>query len=224
MLVVFPHPDDESVMAGGLIQKAMEMGFAVTVLTLTEGSRGKIHINGKGRSVSEIRRGEMAKAMSILGVSDWIMWKFDDGKLKRTSRWIERLLAFLESTNPGVIVTYDLSGVSGHPDHIALSREILRYARRYGVDLLWPSFEGQMKERVVSSKVEKYFVQPELEFEMGIKDSFNKWRASFAHKSQGLKGFVGKPWWWLVFAARKEWYSIFNPKKKYKYRYIGFKI
>lgn len=224
MLVVFPHPDDESVMAGGLIQVAMGMGYVVTVLTLTEGGRGKIHINGRGRSVSEIRRDEMARAMSTLGVADWIMWKFEDGKLRKTNKWRERLLAFLESTTPGVIVSYDLSGVSGHPDHIALSQELVRYVRKNDTDLLWPSFVGSMKARVVSKKVEKYLVYPKFILELDLLTSFKKWKASFSHRSQGLRGFVGKPWWWMMFVAKKEWYSVFEKNRKYKYRHNRFKI
>ncbi|KKT72435.1 MAG: LmbE family protein [Candidatus Collierbacteria bacterium GW2011_GWB1_44_6] len=165
MLVVFPHPDDESVMAGGLIQRAMAGGYQVTVLTLTEGGRGKIHISGRGRSSAEIRRQEMASAMSRLGVSDWIMWKFDDGKLRRTMRWRERLSKFVSETSPGLVVTYDLSGVSGHPDHISLSLEVFRTLKRIKnkkIKLLWVSFAGGNKGRMVDMRVDGYLQKPKL--------------------------------------------------------------
>ena len=225
LLVVFPHPDDESVMAGGLIRRAMELGFAVTVLTLTEGDRGKIFINGRGRSMSEIRRREMAIAMSRLGVADWIMWKFADGRLRKTSRWKERLKNFLNENIFGVIVSYDLSGISGHPDHIALSREVIGYVRKNkSVELIWPSFVGKMRDRISDKRVEKYLGRPVFNLEMGLKESFGKWRAAFAHQSQRLGGFVGRPWWVLIFTARVEYYTRFDPDKKYKFKYFKFKI
>ena len=225
LLVVFPHPDDESVMAGGIIQRALSLGFEVTVLTLTEGGRGEIHVSGKGRTLTEIRRQEMAEAMSRLGVADWIMWKFDDGKLRRTQRWRERLADFIHSTSPGIIVTYDLSGVSGHPDHISAALEIHRTIRRMkGVKLLWVSFEGEMSHRVVDKRVEGYLQTPKYILEMSLSESWSKWRAVFAHKSQNLRGFLKSPWWYLVWTARTEWYSEAEPRRKYRYKFAKFKI
>ncbi len=225
MLVVFPHPDDESVMAGGLIMRAISLGFEVTVLTITEGNRGKIHVSGKGRSVAEIRREEMAQAMSLLGVSDWVMWKFDDGKLKIRNVWKKRLRKFILATNPGVIVSYDLSGVTGHPDHISLAREVLKIVRgNPQIKLLWSTFEAEWRGKIVNMAVEKYLTRAEYLMEMGLRESFKKWRGAFSHKSQGLKGFMRQPWWRLSFLARTEWYSEAKMNKKYQFRYIPFRI
>lgn len=225
LLVVFPHPDDESVMAGGIILRAIKAGFQVTVLTLTEGNNGKIFGNGKGRSLAEIRRAEMAEAMSRLGVVDWIMWKFGDGKLRRTNKWRERLGSFLMETNPGLVVSYDFSGISGHPDHIAAAVEIFRTVKKMkNTRLFWASFKGSMKEKAVERRIEKYLQKPKFILEMSMEESFSKWWAVFAHKSQNLRGFLGSPWWYLMFSARTEWYSEADFGKKYKYKYVGFKI
>ncbi len=225
ILFVYPHPDDESVMAGGLIQVALSRGFQVTVLTLTEGNRGKIHINGRGRSVTEIRREEMAEAMSVLKVSDWVMWKFEDGKLSKRNNWRTRLRKFIEETKPGAVVTYDLSGVTGHPDHIALSLEILKLFReKRKIKLLWTSFVGKFKKIMVGKKIGDYLVEPNFELELKLGEAAKKWQAAFAHKSQRLAGYVGSPWWILMFAARREWYSEAKLDKRYKYRFTKFKI
>lgn len=225
LLVVFPHPDDESVMAGGLIQVALRLGFKVTVLTLTEGIRGKIHINGRGRSVSEIRREEMAKAMSKLGVVDWIMWSFEDGKLRQTNNWKLRLRKFVEDTKPALVVTYDLSGATAHPDHISLSLELLRFYKVLNnFELLWVSFVGNAKNLMVSDKVQKYMELPEYELKLSLGESFKKWRASFFHASQRLISYLKKPWWVLAVSNRTEWYSKVRKDKRYKYKYVSFKI
>lgn len=224
VLVVFPHPDDESVMAGGLIQRLIWLNFKVTVLSMTEGESGKIHINGKGRSVREIRSQEFAKAMSVLGVSDWILWQFGDGRLRKTHDWKKQLAKFLKQMNFGTVVSYDLSGVSGHPDHISLSRELLLLARQNKFVYLWVSFWGRMKEVVVSRRVEKYLVAPEMVIELSLVESWRKWRAAFSHKSQSLKGFLKYPWWILFLFARREWYSVAVKSKKYSFRYPEFKI
>jgi LmbE family N-acetylglucosaminyl deacetylase len=225
LLVVYPHPDDESVMAGGLIQRALSLGFWVTVLTITEGGKGKIHVNGRGRSVMEIRREEMASAMSILGVADWVMWKFPDGELRKTTVWRERLRRFILETKPGLIVSYDLSGVTGHPDHISLALEVYRAAKKLKTTkLLWTSFVGEMKDKIVGNKVTDYLQTPEYVLNLDLKEAGRKWRAVFAHKSQDLGKFLRASWWWLLFIAREEWYSEADLSKKYRYRYVRFKI
>lgn len=225
ILFVYPHPDDESVMAGGLIQRASKLGFAVTVLTLTEGNRGKIHINGKGRSVSEIRRDEMASAMSRLGVADWVMWTAEDGKLRKRNYWRARLRKFIEETTPGVVVSYDLSGITGHPDHIALSLEVLRVFKSLKTfRLLWTSFEGEALKRMVNSAVLPYVAPPEYVLELSFVEASSKWLAAFAHKSQRLIGYLKLPWWGLALRSRKEWYSEAKLGVKYRYMFPRFKI
>jgi LmbE family N-acetylglucosaminyl deacetylase len=222
VLVVFPHPDDESVMTGGLVQRMQSMGMAVTVLSLTEGENGKIHVNGRGRSLREIRTGEFAKAMGILKVSDWVMWSFDDGKLRIKQGWRKRLRLFINQNNYDLVVSYDLSGVSGHPDHISLSRELLSLLREYKFQLLWVSFLGHMKNLVVNPKVEKYLQEPEFELNLSLRESFRKWQAVFSHRSQALQGFLHYPWWILIFVSRCEWYTLVVKKSKYRYRHITF--
>lgn len=225
LLVIFPHPDDESVMAGGLIMTALRMGFWVTVLTLTEGDKGKIYIHGKGRSVAEIRRYEEAKAMSVLGVVDWVMWKFDDGRLRTKTLWRKRLSDFVKNTEPGVVVTYDLSGVSGHPDHISVSLEVLRlFKSTKRFRLLWTSFQGAMKYKVVDTRVAKYLQDPELFLDLDVWSALRKWSSVFAHRSQNLGDFLKSSRWFLVFTARREWYSVARVTKTYKYKYVGFKL
>jgi len=225
LLVVFPHPDDESVMAGGLILAALGLGWQVSVLTLTEGGSGKIHINGRGRSVREIRREEMAQAMSKLGVMDWVMWHFDDGRLQWTKTWRERLSRFVEIINPGLVVTYDLSGVSGHPDHISLSLEILRsFRKQRGFKLFWTSFEGEMEDRLVDKRVSQYLQKAVMYLDLSWWNSFRKWSAVFAHRSQNLGSYLRESMWRLVFLRRTEWYSEAKIQKRYKYKMVRFKI
>lgn len=224
VLFVFPHPDDESVMAGGLIQRLIGLGFEVTVLSITEGESGKIHINGKGRSVREIRSSEFAKAMAMLKVSDWVMWNFEDGRLRQKQDWKKRLKKFVKQMNFGLVISYDLSGVSGHPDHISLSSELLALSRQNKFSLLWVSFLGHMREIVLNKKVEAYLVEPEYLLRLSLVESWRKWRAAFSHRSQALQGFLRYPWWVLVFVARREWYSLAVKNKRYKYIYPEFKI
>ncbi len=221
---IFPHPDDESVMSAGLIQRALDLGFDVSVAIITEGSRGKIFVHGRGRSAYEIRRSEMANAMSILGVRDWVMWRFEDGFLKNTKQWRLRLTRYLEAIDPGVVVTYDFSGVTGHPDHVSLSRFLKKEVMAKETKLLWVAFDEERGAEMISNQVGRYASKPDLVLKLNFIESVKKWRAAYSHKSQNLISYLKKPWWWLSFSSREEWYSIPKLGKKYKYRYIRFRI
>ena len=166
----------------------------------------------------------MAAAMSRLGVADWVMWQFADGRLRQTSKWKERLAEFVRITDPGLMVSYDLSGVSGHPDHISLGLEMLRIARKTDTPLLWPSFVGWEREKMVDSRVDKYLNMPNLESELSLRESVRKWMAVFSHRSQKLSGFLGVVGWLAMFLMRKERFAKMEKSKIYRYRYVKFKL
>ena len=76
VLVLAPHPDDESIGCGGLIAA---LGENVEVLCLTDGALG---IEGKkSKEVIEIRKKEFAAAMTVLNVKYWKMLNAADGSL-----------------------------------------------------------------------------------------------------------------------------------------------
>jgi LmbE family N-acetylglucosaminyl deacetylase len=78
LLVIAPHPDDEVLIAGGLIQKTLEAGGKVKILFLTngDGSRGTVLREAKKADFSpqeylnlgEQRMGEAVRADAVLGV------------------------------------------------------------------------------------------------------------------------------------------------------------
>ncbi|KKQ25909.1 MAG: hypothetical protein US62_C0042G0009 [Candidatus Woesebacteria bacterium GW2011_GWA1_37_8] len=41
LMVIFPHPDDESMMTGGLLSTAHKLGIRTVVVTITKGGAGK---------------------------------------------------------------------------------------------------------------------------------------------------------------------------------------
>lgn len=80
ILVFAPHPDDESLGAGGLIARAVEKNATVMVVMVTDGSSShttsgysnlKAHINVTGNiSLPELRHTETLNALKNLGVSE----------------------------------------------------------------------------------------------------------------------------------------------------------
>src|SRR3954471_2440470 len=80
VLVIAPHPDDESIGAGGLLQVARAAGAALRVIVLTDGdnnpwpqrwSEKRWHIGNAERARWGARRREEARAaLRILGVAE----------------------------------------------------------------------------------------------------------------------------------------------------------
>ena len=71
LLAVHAHPDDESSKGAASTAMYVAQGVDVMVATCTGGERGDV-LNPKfdlaGRSITEVRRAEMASAAQVLGV------------------------------------------------------------------------------------------------------------------------------------------------------------
>lgn len=129
ILAVFPHANDETVACGGTIRRLANEGATITLMLLTGGELG----NPTGTldlSLKAIRRGEVERAASILGVSRVIQEYFRDGRLSQQLTEIKsalsRTIAYLD---PDLILTCDAAGLDGHPDHVACSEAVTEMRR-----------------------------------------------------------------------------------------------
>jgi LmbE family N-acetylglucosaminyl deacetylase len=135
LLVVAPHPDDESLAAGGLIQRALAMGARVHIVFATDGDNNpwpqrlletRIRIGARERERwASRRRGEADQALRELGAESamvhrlgWpdggVTWKLVDQTAASIAQW----RAILREIAPTLMVLPDLA--DGHPDHSAL--------------------------------------------------------------------------------------------------------
>lgn len=201
MLVVFPHPDDESVMAGGLIQRARKLGWLVKVVCLTCGEKGINHL-GK-ESLAGIRSKEFVAAVKELGVEDAILWNYCDGNLAEERSWIRPLKKLIAEVRPGLVVGYGEDGVTGHKDHLVVSQELRKWEKVNNWKLLKPVMENvpgwmvmKKKERLVGSV---------LSLRLDVGETIAKWQAVKAHRSQALLQNWWKEigFWWRVFLEEK---------------------
>ncbi len=111
-LVVFaPHPDDETLGCGGTILCRTHEGYEASVVVMTDGrhalSKGfGIFSNPSPEELKNIRRTEVERAASILGVSgpDLIFLDFEDGMLKENMKTAElRVRNILEENPPNEV-------------------------------------------------------------------------------------------------------------------------
>lgn len=117
ILVVFPHPDDELLSVGGV----MSIHKRATLLILTKGERGTpdAHLD---MNLKAIRTQEEKISSKILNVQTLIQKDYGDGELKNKREAITKeIRKIIIKESPDLIITYDLSGFYGHPDHMVVS-------------------------------------------------------------------------------------------------------
>ena len=126
VLVIAPHPDDESLGCGGTLCKHAARGDRVVVVYVTSGELGLKHLSRE--KAWAIREREAQRAAEVLGVAaveflrlpDWSL----DGNVARGARMLRPLL---DREKPARI--YVPHEREWHPDHRAALR-ILRAACR----------------------------------------------------------------------------------------------
>jgi LmbE family N-acetylglucosaminyl deacetylase len=125
VLGVWAHPDDESLLAGGLLAEFARRGCDVVTVTATAGEHGVTDPSGDTPAALATRRTrELDDALTMLGASPAVHLGYGDGSCAEAT---ERLAAHLvgrviDRIQPDLIVTFDADGVTGHPDHRAVHR------------------------------------------------------------------------------------------------------
>lgn len=137
ILVIFPHPDDESFATGGTIAKYAKNGWMIHLLCITRGQKGSSEQFPPGEKLGLIRSQELENAASILGISQVQMYDFIDGKLKIVARGEleDKIFKDMALIVPDIVITYEPGGISNHPDHIRLTNAVTYAFQKYAKSL-----------------------------------------------------------------------------------------
>jgi LmbE family N-acetylglucosaminyl deacetylase len=135
MLVIAPHPDDETLGAGGLIARQRMRGTDVIVAAVTDGENCYPDSVGMG----EIRCLEQEGALQRLGVErdNIVRLRLPDSAVSSDEEeLVERLMPLISSE------THVVAPWPGdfHPDHEACGRAATEVARRAGARLTFYFF------------------------------------------------------------------------------------
>ena len=134
VLVVFPHPDDETFGCGGTLANFAKSGIPVTYVCATLGEMGRNM--GKPffatrESLPTIRAAELDEACAAIGIQHLIklglrdkMIEFEDPEMLTDK--IERILREIQ---PSLVLTH-YPGYAVHPDHNALGDVTIRAISR----------------------------------------------------------------------------------------------
>lgn len=129
VLVLAPHPDDESLGCGGAIVLHRRQGDGVKVVFATDGAAGDPLGYYRDCDYRALRREEARRAAAILEIDDLVFWDYPDGKLAEVPDLSERVRALLMTDRPDIV--YRPSTLELHPDHWALGESVEEALRQY---------------------------------------------------------------------------------------------
>src|SRR5688572_10513596 len=124
LLGVFAHPDDEAYSVAGCLARYTEEGIPAAILCFTRGEAGMI-MEGSGatrETLGEVREAELRAACAVVGVTDVRIVGTPDGGTEANEKGVETIAATMRELEPSVVVTMEPTGVTRHPDHIAVSK------------------------------------------------------------------------------------------------------
>jgi LmbE family N-acetylglucosaminyl deacetylase len=160
LLAVFAHPDDESFGPGGTLARYARQGVQVHVCTVTDGAAGSYNANGTSpgetRSLTQVRRQELACACHILGVHlhtlDYRDSGMEGGSDNRHPESLYQaslddvacnLARVIRRVRPHVVVTHDPTGGYLHPDHIKVNLAVQRAWDKAGEVDAYPELSSE---------------------------------------------------------------------------------
>ncbi|XP_060590225.1 N-acetylglucosaminyl-phosphatidylinositol de-N-acetylase-like [Ruditapes philippinarum] len=124
ILFVTAHPDDECMFFAPTILSTLKEGHSVYLVCLSKGD-----YDNQG----DVRKKELIASCSRLGVMPNHVTIVDDERFKDgpENEWdidglVDRIVSVIKRINADSVITFDSSGVSGHANHIALSKAVVK--------------------------------------------------------------------------------------------------
>ncbi len=125
LLGVWAHPDDECYLSAGLMARIAAAGGHVRLVCATRGEHGTDDPDLAGTArFGALREAELRASLEILGVHDVYVLGIPDGGCDRVdeSAMSSAVAGHLAEIDADAVVTFGPDGITGHPDHLAVSR------------------------------------------------------------------------------------------------------
>lgn len=182
-LTIGAHPDDAEFGAGGTLARWIAAGCQVTVLIVTDGSKGTWDPAIGADELIIQRQAEQRLAADALGGADVVMLDHVDGELVHTRALTEELCWWIRTVAPTVVLSHDpWKRYMLHPDHRATGMATIDAVVAARDHLFFPD-QGLPKHRPDSILLWSADAPDHLE---DIAETFDqKMRALLCHSTQG---------------------------------------
>lgn len=134
VLVVFPHPDDETFSSAGTLARYIDNGIPVTYACLTLGQMGRNLGNppfATRESLPDIREKELEAAMKAIGITDLRKMGLRDKtvEFEPVEEMDGMIKSLIDELQPSVIISF-YPQFAVHPDHEATAEAVVRTVGR----------------------------------------------------------------------------------------------
>jgi LmbE family N-acetylglucosaminyl deacetylase len=134
-MVVFAHPDDAEIGAGGVIGRWVAAGTEVAYVLCTDGQAGTADRSLSARDLAERRAAEQRAAADFMGVKHLVMLGYPDGALEDGRAFLADIVRAIRAHRPEVVFVHDPHRMRAfqHRDHrmagITTTDAVYPYAR-----------------------------------------------------------------------------------------------
>jgi LmbE family N-acetylglucosaminyl deacetylase len=188
-LVVVAHPDDESFGLGAVLGRFVEQGATPAVLCFTHGEASTLH--GVEGDLRRIRAGELASAAQLLGLAHVELLDEADGRLGDVDpqQLDEAVDEAVRRHDADGLLTFDTTGVTGHPDHIAAAHAAISVAKARSLPVLGWTLPDAVAQTLNAETGAAFAGRPPSQLNLVLRVSrTTQLRAVQAHPSQAVPG------------------------------------
>ena len=158
ILGVYAHPDDETTASAALMKMYAARGVDIHVITATRGEQGGLGTGGRVLTREElpaVREREQRAVLQHQGVSNppiYLGYRDQEVADADFGEAVGQVFEIMERVRPDVVVIFGPTGLSKHPDHIAMHHigleSFARYRKASGTDarLFYWAIDRQMAE------------------------------------------------------------------------------
>lgn len=186
VLTIGAHPDDAEFGAGGTLAGWASAGATITMLVVTDGSKGSWNPKADHQTLIDQRRDEQHAAAAALGAATSIMLGHTDGELEYSMALRREMCLWIRRVRPDVVLTHDpWQRYQLHPDHRVTGLAAIDGVVAARDHLFFPD---QLVDGVEKHRPDWIYLwsADEADHWVDITDSFDvKIEALLAHSSQG---------------------------------------
>lgn len=188
-MTIGAHPDDAEFGAGGTLAKWAAEGCEVTILVVSDGSKGTWDPEVTTEALVAARRSEQRRAADVLGVQHVVMLDHVDGEVENTVDLRKELAWWIRTQRPDVVLSHDpWKRYMLHPDHRATGMAAIDAVVAARDHLFFPE-QGLEKHRPSEILL---WAADEVDHVEDIEDTFEtKVAALLQHSSQGTTTMGG---------------------------------